>query len=94
MQPFNVGRPLNRGLINNYLSLTIHTTRNSGPSNFKVNVQHKQNYFQFSFFPRTVNLWNSLPKDIKTLNFQSKLAEYSPFTSKVASSSPNSVFSM
>ena len=44
---------------------SIHTTRNSNPSNFKVNVQHKENYFRFSFFPRTVNLWNSLSKDIK-----------------------------
>ena len=44
---------------------SIRTTRNSNPSNFKVNVQHKQNYFRFSFFPRTVNLWNSVSKDIK-----------------------------
>ena len=53
---------------------SIHTTRNFNPSNFKINVQHQQNYFRFSFFPRTVNSWNSLSKDLKITQNQTETA--------------------
>ena len=42
-----------------------YTTRNFDPNNFKINANHKQGYFRFSYFPQAVNLWNNLPKDYK-----------------------------
>ena len=39
----------------NYTTV-IHKTRNSNQNNFKTNEHDQQNYFRFSYFPRTVNL--------------------------------------
>ena len=45
-----------------FVPATCHyVTRNFDTNNFKVTSHLKQNYFKISYFPRAVQLWNSLP---------------------------------
>ena len=41
---------------------------NLDPNNYCMISQHRQNYFKFSFFPRTVDIWNNLPRDFKQIS--------------------------
>ena len=43
-----------------------YSTRNFDPNNYNKIVSHNQDYFRFSYFPRSITLWNSLPPNIKT----------------------------
>ena len=75
-----------------FISKTVtHKTRNSNLNNFITYDKHHQNYFRFCYFPRTVNLCNSLSFDyinsfsVKSLknrlihhHFQSSLQTYTP----------------
>ena len=45
-----------------------YNTRNSDSNNYRDIWTHKQNNFKYSYFSRTVKLWNKLPSNIKTLN--------------------------
>ena len=42
-----------------------YNTRNFDQHNYRAITCHKQNYFRFSFFPRSINLWNNLPQNLK-----------------------------
>ena len=42
-------------------------TRNSSESNYKI-PHAKQNYLKHSFYYRSINFWNKLPRDIKSVN--------------------------
>ena len=55
-----------------------HERRTRGSHDFKFVIPRaKKDSFKFSFFPRTINEWNSLPKDIVNAtsvdSFKSKL---------------------
>ena len=41
--------------------------RNSSELNYQI-PQAKQNYLKQSFYYRSINLWNKLPKDIKSVD--------------------------
>ena len=42
-------------------------TRNSSELNYQIS-HTKQNYLKHSFYYRSINLWNKLPKDIKSVD--------------------------
>ena len=63
------------------LSVPATETRTRGSHDFKYFVEHTSNdVFKYSYFPRTVREWNSLPSDIVTAKsldiFKNKLSDY------------------
>lgn len=48
---------------NQYLSLATRSTRSSHSHKFR-HFAPSTDYYKFSFFPRTVSLWNSLPASV------------------------------
>ena len=49
---------------------SVYATRNFDQNNFKIKVDHKQNYFRYSFFSRVVKVWNNLPKNFKNCKYK------------------------
>ena len=45
-----------------------YQSRNYDENNFNIIIRHKQDYFQNSYFVRTVKLWNNLPTELKATN--------------------------
>ena len=45
-----------------------YQSRNYDENNFNIIIRHKQDYFQNSYFVRTVKLWNNLPTELKAIN--------------------------
>ena len=43
-----------------------YRTRNYDPNNYYLTYVHNQDYYRHSYFIRTVDLWNSLPSEIKS----------------------------
>ena len=74
------------GLINTNFSPFLspvaphYRTRNFDPLNFKPLSSHRQDYYTNSFFPRSVNQWNTLPSVIKHSSslhqFKNQLTDY------------------
>ena len=56
--------------INKYIHTCNPTyqSRNYDENNFNIMIRHKQDYFQNSYFVRTVKLWNNLPTGLKAIN--------------------------
>ena len=54
-----------------------YQSRNYDEINFNIIIRHKQDYFQNSYFVRTVKLWNNLPTELKAISslgaFKSRL---------------------
>ena len=87
---YKCGR-LNVDFSNFYKPVTSHyNTRRTDSSNLSNVFTHKQNYYQNSFFPRSVKLWN-LPHELKSSNlsvtcfrkklcsiYDERLSTYSP----------------
>lgn len=67
-----------------------YNTRNSDVNNLFPRINHKQDYFRNSFFPRSAKLWNALPPFVKACNslsiFKSKL--YSTYKAKLITYRP------
>ena len=57
---------------------SYYRTRNSDINNLSSLATHKQTYFQSSYFPRAVRIWNDLPSSFKDcpsiLSFKKKIA--------------------
>ena len=45
-----------------------YRTRNYDPNNFYLNYPQKQDYFRQSYFIRTVNIWNTLSTETKSID--------------------------
>ena len=68
---------------------SVYKTRKNDVNNYRLSIFHKQNYYNYSYFPRAIKLWNELPANIKTLpinqfkqhlydRFKNKLFKYQP----------------
>ncbi len=69
---------------------SYYRTRNSDINNLSSLATHKQTYFQSSYFPRAVRLWNDLPSSFQDCpsivsfktkllaHYHAKLATYNP----------------
>ena len=44
-----------------------YQSRNYDENNFNIIIRHKQDYFQNSYFVRTVKLWNNLSTELKAI---------------------------